>query len=49
VEKRKKLKMKINAQKYRQTVRGVRPEEEEEEEEGYGGKDLWKMKVLSTE
>ena len=42
--------MKINAQKYRQTVRGVRPEEEEEEEEeGYGGKDLWKMKVLSTE
>jgi len=38
--------MKINAQKYRQTVRGVRPEEEEE---GYGGKDLWKMKVLSTE
>jgi len=38
--------MKINAQKYRQTVRGVRPEEEEEEEEeGYGGKDLWKMKV----
>ena len=42
--------MKINAQKYRQTVRGVRPEEEEEEEEeGYGGKDLWKMNVLSTE
>jgi len=34
VEKRKKkLKMKINAQKYRQTVRGDRPEEEEEEEE----------------
>jgi len=42
--------MKINAQKYRQTVRGVRPEEEEEEEEkSYGGKDFWKMKVLSTE
>ena len=39
--------MKINAQQYRQTVGGVRPEEEEEEEEekGYGGKDLWKMKV----
>jgi len=38
--------MKINAQKYRQTVRGVRPEEEEEEEEeeSYGGKDFWKMK-----
>jgi len=47
VEKQK-LKMKKNgyAQKYRSTVRGVSPEEEKE---GYGGKDLWRRKVLSLE
>jgi len=33
----------MSAWKYRQTVRGISPEEEKE---GYGGKDLQKRKVL---
>ena len=37
------------AQKYRQTVRGIRAVSPEEEKEGYGGKDLQKRKVLSLE
>jgi len=37
------------AQKYRQTVRGIRGVSPGDEEEGYGGKDLQKRKVLSME
>ena len=37
------------AQKYRQTVRGIRGvSTPEEENEGYAGKDLQKMKVLRS-
>jgi len=35
------------AQKYRQTVRGIRGVSPGEEKVGYGGKDLQKRKVLS--
>ena len=38
-----------NAQKYRQTVRGIRGVSPGEEMVGYGGKDLQKRKVLSLE
>jgi len=50
VENRKKVKVK-NAQKYRQTVRGIHVVSPEEEKEGCGGKDLHlqKRKVLSME
>ena len=37
------------AQKYRQTVRGIRGVSPEEEKEGCGGKDLQKRKALSLE
>ena len=37
------------AQKYRQTVRGIRGVSPGEEMVGYGGKDLQKRKVLSLE
>ena len=37
------------AQKYRQTVRGIRGVSPEEEKEGYGWKDLQKRNVLSLE
>ena len=37
------------AQKYRQTVRGIRGVSPEEEKEGYGWKDLQKTNVLSLE
>jgi len=48
VENRKTTKLKKNryAQKYRQTVRGIRGVSPEEEKEGYGGKDLQKRKVF---
>jgi len=36
-------------QNYRKTVQGNRGVSPEEEKEGYGGKDLWKRKVLSLE